>query len=56
VTENGLLDADSQNGEARWRDSEVNVQNSETGSKSGDPGRTPGKAEGVDDPEESGNQ
>ncbi len=56
VTENGLLDADSQNGEARWRDSEVNIQSSETGDKTGDPGRTPGKAEGEENFEKTGNQ
>ena len=34
----------------------VSVQESETHSGTHDPGRTPGKAEGVEDPEEKGNQ
>lgn len=56
VTENGLLESDSQDGEQSGRDADVNIQKSETGNKTGDPGRTPGKAEGVEDSEESGNQ
>ena len=55
VTENGLLNQ-AQNGEDRWRDTEVNIQQSETGNKTGDPGRTPGKAEGEEDFERTGNQ
>lgn len=42
VTEGGLLESDKQ-GDTSWRDEDVNKQ-------SGDPGRTPGKAEGEDDP------
>ena len=34
----------------------VSVQESETHSGTNDPGRTPGKAEGVEDPEEKGNE
>ena len=34
----------------------VAVQDSETGSDTDDPGRTPGKAEGVDDAEHRGNE
>lgn len=36
--------------------SEVDIQNSETGNKTGDPGRTPGKAEGEEDFERGGNE
>lgn len=42
VTEEGLLESDEQ-GDTTWRDANVNEE-------SGDPGRTPGKAEGDDDP------
>ena len=56
VTEDGLLESDSQDGEKSRRDAEVNIQDSETGNKTVNPGRTPGKAEGVEDSEESGNQ
>lgn len=42
VTDEGLLESDKQ-GDTSWRDEDVNKQ-------SGDPGRTPGKAEGEDDP------
>jgi hypothetical protein len=56
ITENGLLESNSQEGEQSWRTSDVNIQNSETGNKSVNPGRTPGKAEGVEDSEERGNQ
>jgi len=42
VTEEGLLESDKQ-GDTTWRDANVNEE-------SGDPGRTPGKAEGEDDP------
>lgn len=56
VTDDGLLESDSQNGEQSWRTSDVNIQKSETGNKSVNPGRTPGKAEGVEDSEEKGNQ
>lgn len=52
ANENGLTESDSQNGD----DSEPHVQPSETGGKGVNPGRTPGKAEGVEDAEERGNQ
>ena len=38
------------------KDSEPHIQPSETEGKSVNPGRTPGKAEGVEDSEERGNQ
>lgn len=56
VTEDGLLESDSQDGESSWRDSEPHIQRSETGGKGVNPGRTPGKAEGVEDAEQRGNQ
>ena len=56
VTEDGLLESSSQDGEQGWRNDEVNIQNSETGNKGVNPGRTPGKAEGVEEPEKRGNQ
>lgn len=34
----------------------VAINESETRDKTGDPGRTPGKAEGVDEPERRGNE
>ena len=52
ATENGLLESDSPKG----NDSEPHVQPSETEGKGVNPGRTPGKAEGVEDAEERGNQ
>ena len=42
VTEEGLLESDKE-GNASWRDDN-------TGGETDDPGRTPGKAEGEDDP------
>jgi hypothetical protein len=42
VTDEGFLESDKQ-GDTSWRDEDVNKQ-------SGDPGRTPGKAEEEDDP------
>lgn len=42
VTDNGLLESDEQDGDKSWRDADVNEE-------SGDPGRTPGSAEGEDD-------
>ena len=44
VTDDGLLESDEQDGDTSWRDADVNDE-------SGDPGRTPGSAEGEDDPE-----
>lgn len=41
VTDEGLTDPDTE-GDTSWRDEDVNEQ-------SGDPGRTPGSAEGEDD-------
>jgi hypothetical protein len=44
-----------QNGNNKQQDSkDPKAKDSESGS--GDPGRTPGKAEGVDDAEEKGNE
>ncbi len=48
-------DHKTKDGEKTRRDSEPNMQKSETESETVNPGRTPGKAEGVDDPEETGN-
>lgn len=44
VTDDGLLESDAQDGDKSWRDADVNDE-------SGDPGRTPGSAEGEDKPE-----
>ncbi len=46
VTDEGLLDSEER-GDTSWRDADVNKE-------SGDPGRTPGKAEGDDDPAYTG--
>ena len=47
VTEDGLLEDDNtKSAGGDWRDEDDEAVN---------PGRTPGKAEGVDDPERSGN-
>ncbi|HEX8636775.1 MAG TPA: hypothetical protein VF692_01835 [Pyrinomonadaceae bacterium] len=56
ATENGLLESDNKGNEDGWRDSEPHIQKSETEGKGVNPGRTPGKAEGVEDAEERGNQ
>ena len=56
ATENGLLESDNKGNEDAWRDSEPHIQKSETEGKGVNPGRTPGKAEGVEDAEERGNQ
>ena len=56
VTENGLLESNSQGGDDSWRDSEPHIQKSETEGKGVNPGRTPGKAEGSENFEERGNQ
>ena len=42
--DDGLLESDTQGGDQSWRDADVNKE-------SGDPGRTPGSAEGEDDKE-----
>lgn len=55
ATENGLLNSDNKGGDTS-RDSEPHIQKSETEGKGVNPGRTPGKAEGVEDAEERGNQ
>ncbi len=64
VTAEDALQTDEETADS-WRDANfgneekgvsagaVSVRQSETGR--GDPGRTPGKAEGVDDPEKEGN-
>lgn len=44
VTDDGLLEADDQEGDTSWREENANED-------SGDPGATPGSAEGEDDPE-----
>jgi hypothetical protein len=56
VTEDGLLESSSQDGEDSRRDSEPHIQKSETDGKGVNPGRTPGKAEGSENFEERGNQ
>jgi len=56
VTEEGLLESNSQDGADSWRDSEPHIQKSETEGKGVNPGRTPGKAEGSENFEERGNQ
>jgi hypothetical protein len=49
VTEDGLLeDENTRTAGGDWRDEEED--------ETGDPGRTPGKAEGVDNPERFGNE
>ena len=55
-TEDGLLETDNKGNEDASRDSEPHIQKSETDGKGVDPGRTPGKAEGVEDAEDRGNQ
>jgi hypothetical protein len=55
VTEDGLLERENKDGDETWRDAEPHVEKSETGSDV-NPGRTPGKAEGVEDPERTGNR
>lgn len=42
VTDDGLLEADDQEGDTSWRDKDVNAE-------TGDPGTTPGSAEGEDE-------
>ena len=56
ATEDGLLETNNKGNEDTWRDSEPHIQKSETEGKGVNPGRTPGKAEGVEDAEERGNQ
>lgn len=56
VTEDGLLESNSQDGEDSWRDAEPHIQKSETEGKGVNPGRTPGKAEGSENFEKRGNQ
>ena len=67
VTEDSVI-AEGNDNAKEWRDDNfansdrgvsagsVAVQDSETGAGTEEPGRTPGKAEGVEDPEESGNE
>ncbi len=56
VTENGLLETNEKGNEDAWRDAEPHIKKSETDGEDVNPGRTPGKAEGVEDAEEAGNQ
>jgi hypothetical protein len=56
ATESGLQQSDDKGGEEARLDSEPHIQKSETEGKGVNPGRTPGKAEGVEDAEERGNQ
>ena len=56
ITEDGLLESSSQDGEDSWHDAEPHIQKSETEGKGVNPGRTPGKAEGSENFEERGNQ
>lgn len=55
VTEDGLLSGHSTSSDENDDSSKVNITESESGSTV-NPGRTPGKAEGVEDAEERGNQ
>ena len=60
VTENGLLEDESRGSGDSWRDTPSSSgtatrRATETG-KTGDPGRTPGSAEGVEDFEKTGNE
>jgi hypothetical protein len=56
VTEDGLSETDNKGSKDARHDSEPHIQKSETEGKGVNPGRTPGKAEGVEDAEERGNQ
>jgi hypothetical protein len=65
VTENGLLEDESRGTADSWRESRdvdhgisagVAAQKAPDAGTTGDPGRTPGSAEGVDDFEETGNE
>jgi hypothetical protein len=56
ATESGLQESDDKGSEEARLDSEPHIQKSETEGKGVNPGRTPGKAEGVEDAEERGNQ
>lgn len=55
-TEEGFDNTDSIAGKSPAETSTVDIQNSETGNKTGDPGRTPGKAEGETDFQQGGNE
>ena len=67
VTEDSVL-AEGQDNSKEWRDENIGnadrgvsagavaVHDSETDTGTDDPGRTPGKAEGVEDPEDEGNE
>lgn len=46
VTDEGLLESEDQDGDKSWRDKDVTAE-------SGDPGRTPGSAEGEDESEQT---
>jgi len=65
VTENGLLEDESRGTADSWRESSESDKGSSSvaaakkapdSSQTGDPGRTPGSAEGVEDFEKTGNQ
>ena len=68
IVEDSIAGSEEESTAEGWRDDSfedsdkgvsagaVSVHESERQTKSGDPGRTPGKAEGVEDPEERGNE
>jgi hypothetical protein len=68
VTEDSVARSGDEENAQSWREENIGnadhgvsagsvaVQDSETNTGSDDPGRTPGKAEGVDDAEEKGNE
>ena len=55
ATEDGLLESDDKSGDENTGSSEVDIEKSDTGNAV-NPDRTPGKAEGVEDAEDNGNQ
>jgi hypothetical protein len=68
IVEDSIAGSEEESKAEGWRDDNfgnsdkgvsagsVSVHESERHTKSGDPGRTPGKAEGVEDAEERGNE
>lgn len=56
ITNDDFSDMNNKGSEDAGRDSKPHIQKSETEGKGVNPGRTPGKAEGVEDAEERGNQ
>ena len=55
-TDKTVSETENKSDDKASRDSEPHIQKSETEGKGVNPGRTPGKAEGVEDAEERGNQ